>query len=412
MASHQPLTGALPKPNAPTAHAPRSREENRGHPCQAAPRKGPMNLNQMLTDLEELVRCESFSADHPAVARSAATVAAQGSRLLNAAPETLVIDGVTHLRWSFGTPRVLLIGHHDTVWPIGSLATHPWSIENGIARGPGVFDMKGGLVQMFYALATLPSLDGVEVLVTGDEEVGSPTSRGLIEESAQRCSATLVLEASADGGALKVARKGVSRYEIVVHGRAAHSGLDPEKGVNAAVEAAHHILAISELGARMNRDLGSPYGPEATTITPTLVSAGSSRNTVPARAAVSVDVRASTSSAQREVDALLHGLQVRTPGARLTVSGGVNRPPLEGRSSAELFSLAQRIAARLGMEPLRAASVGGASDGNLTAGVGCPTLDGLGAVGGGAHADDEHLVIDEMPPRAALLAELITATRG
>ncbi|MCM2393859.1 M20/M25/M40 family metallo-hydrolase [Streptomyces albipurpureus] len=371
-----------------------------------------MNLTQMLADLEELVRCESFSADHQAVARSAAAVAAQGSRLLDAVPETLVVDDVTHLRWSFGTPRVLLLGHHDTVWPIGTLATHPWSIENGIARGPGVFDMKGGLVQMFHALASLPSLDGIAVLVTGDEEVGSPTSRELILESVGGCAAAFVLEASADGGALKVARKGVSRYEIAVTGKAAHSGLNPEKGVNAAVEAAHQILAISALGAQVNEGRSAPFGPEATTITPTLVSAGSSRNTVPAHASICVDVRAASAAAQRQVDALLRGLPVRTPGARLTIAGGASRPPLERHSSAELFTLAQKVAARLGMAPLREAAVGGASDGNLTAGAGCPTLDGLGAVGGGAHADDEHLVIDELPVRATLLAELIAAARG
>ncbi len=153
----------------------------------------------MLADLEELVTCESYSADHAAVARSAQVVAEQGARLLRARAEALVIDGVTHIQWTFGTPRVLLLGHHDTVWPIGSLKTHPWSVENGIARGPGVFDMKAGLVQMFHALAALPTLDGLRVLVTGDEEVGSDTSRHLIEDLARQCAATLVLEPSAPG---------------------------------------------------------------------------------------------------------------------------------------------------------------------------------------------------------------------
>ncbi|MGW4031804.1 M20/M25/M40 family metallo-hydrolase [Streptomyces sp. NPDC004838] len=363
----------------------------------------------MLADLEELVLCESFSSDHQAVAAGAATVAAQGARHLGTAPETFVIDGVTHLRWTFGEPRVLLVGHQDTVWPMGSLATHPWSVVDGIARGPGVFDMKAGLVQMFHALGSLPALDGVRVLVTGDEELGSPTSRALIEESAKGCAAAFVLEASADGGALKTARKGVSWYEIEVRGKAAHSGLEPEKGVNAAVEAAHQILAISGLGELVNKGLPVAHGPEATSVTPTLVSSGTTGNTVPALATLGVDVRVPSTAAQRRVDELIRGLPVHTPGARLEIGGGPNRAPLETASSAGLFALAQEAAARLGMEPLRQASVGGASDGNITAGAGCPTLDGLGAVGGGAHADDEHVIVAEMPRRADLLAELITA---
>ncbi|MEU5403395.1 M20/M25/M40 family metallo-hydrolase [Streptomyces sp. NPDC005963] len=361
----------------------------------------------MLSELEELVLCESFSADHRAVARSAATVAAQGSRWLDATPETLVIGGVTHLRWTFGVPRVLLVGHHDTVWPIGSLSDHPWSIRDGIARGPGVFDMKAGLVQMFHAVGSLSSLDGIRILVTGDEEVGSRTSRELVLDSVRGCAAALVLEASADGGALKTVRKGVSRYDVSVRGRAAHSGLQPEKGVNAAVEAAHQILALTELDASMRE--GRPHGPEATTITPTLVSAGTSANTVPDRATIRVDVRAASEAAQARVDEEIHRLVVRTPGAELIVEGGPVRPPLDHGSSAALFAVAQGAAVRLGMRPLCAAAVGGASDGNLTAGAGVPTLDGLGAVGGGAHADDEHVVVSEMPLRAALLAELITS---
>lgn len=266
-----------------------------------------LSLPVMLADLEELVTCESFSADQAAMTRSAEVVGALGTRLLRAEPETIVIDGVTHLRWAFGTPCVLLLGHHDTVWPIGSLRAHPWSVADGIARGPGVLDMKAGLVQMFHALASLRSLDGVCVLVTGDEEVGSPTSRKLIEETARMCAAAFVLEAAADGdGALKTAR---------------------------------------------------------------------------------------------------------TPGARLEILGGAQRPPMEPAASADLFALASRIAADLGQEPLRAAAVGGASDGNYTAAVGCPTLDGLGAVGGGAHADTEHVEVARMIPRARLLAQLVAKPR-
>ncbi|MFC6083484.1 M20 family metallopeptidase [Sphaerisporangium aureirubrum] len=380
-----------------------------------------MDLDTMLADLAELVTCESFSADHEAVARSAALVGELGRRALGEPPETVVIDGVTHLRWSFGTPKVLLVGHHDTVWPIGSLSANPWSVVDGVARGPGVFDMKAGLVQMFHALATLPSPDGVCVLVTGDEELGSPTSRPLIEEAARGCAAAFVLEASADGGALKIARKGTSNYELVVHGRGAHAGLDPGKGANAGVELAHQILAITTLADHVNgasRAQGSGredgdagiLGP--VTITPTLSSAGTTVNTVPARARVAVDVRVPTLAAQHRVDELLRALSPRIAGTRLEVLGGPNRPPLEPDSSAALFALAQRVAAGLGLPPLAGAGVGGASDGNFTAGAGCPTLDGLGAVGGGAHAEGEHVIVAEMPGRAALLAGLIEAVRG
>ncbi|MFD3923730.1 M20 family metallopeptidase [Streptomyces sp. NPDC058595] len=369
-------------------------------------------LPVMLADLEELVLCESFSADHAAVARSAGVVGALGARLLGTAPETIVVDGVTHLRWTFGTPRVLLVGHHDTVWPAGSLKTHPWSVVDGIARGPGVLDMKAGLVQMFHALASLPSPDGVCVLVNGDEEVGSPTSRELIEESARGCVAAFVLEASAnEAGALKTARKGTSRYEVVVHGRAAHAGLEPEKGINASVEAASQVLAVADLGAALGTAGTACPVLGATTVTPTLLSAGSTLNTVPAVARVSVDVRVPTLAAQNRVDDLMRGLTPRAPGARLTVLGGGKRPPMEPESSAELFALASRIASDLGQEPLSGVAVGGASDGNFTAAAGCPTLDGLGAVGSGAHADTEHVEVARMVPRTRLLAQLVTRTR-
>ncbi|MEU1221191.1 M20 family metallopeptidase [Streptomyces microflavus] len=375
----------------------------------------------MLADLEALVRCESYSADHAALARSAEAVGALGTRLLGTAPESIVIDGVTHLRWVFGTPRVLLVGHHDTVWPTGSLEARPWSVTAGIARGPGVLDMKAGLVQMFHALASLRTLDGVCVLVNGDEEIGSPTSRELIEEAARGSVAAFVLEASGDrDGALKTARKGSSRYEVTVHGRAAHAGLDPEKGVNAAVEAAHQVLAIAGIGAAVAGGAGGSRvagdsaatggGAGTSTVTPTLLSAGSTPNTVPARARIAVDVRVPTSAAQDHIDTLLRGLTPRTPGARLEIRGIGGRPPMEPGASAELFALASRIARELGQSPLRGIAVGGVSDGNCTAAVGCPTLDGLGAVGAGAHADDEYVEVASMIPRSRLLAELITRT--
>uniref|UniRef100_UPI000564DACB M20/M25/M40 family metallo-hydrolase n=1 Tax=Streptosporangium roseum TaxID=2001 RepID=UPI000564DACB len=193
--------------------------------------------------------------------------------------------------------------------------------------------------------------------------------------------------------------------------RAAHAGLEPEKGANAAVELAHQILAVAGIAGQVDGG-AAPDGLGPTTVTPTVLSGGTTVNTVPALAGVSVDVRVPTLAAQERVDELIRVLSPRIPGTRLEVSGGPNRPPLEHASSARLFELAQRIAKDLGMEPLRGAAVGGASDGNFTAGVGCPTLDGLGAVGGGAHAAHEHVVVAEMPGRTALLTGLIASVLG
>ncbi|GAA1574067.1 M20 family metallopeptidase [Kribbella sancticallisti] len=356
-------------------------------------------LPAMLADLETLVTCESPSASLAAVARSAEVVARVGTELLGVAPEYVVIDGRTHLRWRLGDgpTRVLVLGHHDTVWPIGSLATHPFSAVDGVLRGPGCFDMKAGLVMAFHAVAALPSTAGVTLLVTGDEELGSPSSRELIEAEARGCAAALVLEASADGGALKLERKGVSNYEVRIHGRAAHAGLEPERGVNASIEAAHQILAISRLG---DADLG-------TSVTPTLLNSGTTRNTVPAAGSFFVDARVRDLVEQDRVDAAMQALTPVLDGASLEVLGGPNRPPLERKASEDLYLRAGEIAAELGISPLSGTSVGGASDGNFTAGIGTPTLDGLGAVGGGAHADHEHVLVAELAPRTALLAALM-----
>ncbi|WP_211174579.1 M20/M25/M40 family metallo-hydrolase [Pseudonocardia xinjiangensis] len=357
----------------------------------------------MLADIEELVTCESPSADLAAVAASADAVARVGTRVLGVAPERLVAEGRSHLRWRLGDgpPRVLLLGHHDTVWPVGSLATHPFRVDAGVLRGPGCFDMKAGLVVGMHALrlagATAPGRPGVTLLVTGDEELGSPTSRVLVEADAAGCAAALVLEAAADGGALKTERKGVSLYRITVTGRAAHAGLEPERGINATVELAHQLLAVHALA-----DPG-----RGTTVTPTLMSAGSASNTVAASGEVTVDVRVRDTAEQRRVDAGIRALRPVLPGARVEVAGGPNRPPLAAAASEEPFGRAVRLAAELGLPPPARAAVGGGSDGNFTAGVGTPTLDGLGATGGGAHADDEHVVVADLPGRAALVAALV-----
>lgn len=357
------------------------------------------SAREMLEDIRRLVELESPSSDLSAVARSAAAVAEIGSRLLGSPPEVIVVDGCTHLRWTIGAGknRVLLLGHHDTVWPVGSIKERPWSVVEGVLHGPGTFDMKVGLVMALHAASQLPRTTPVTILITGDEEVGSTTSRDLIEEASAECVAALVLEASAEGGALKTARKGMSDYQVEVRGRAAHAGLEPENGVNAAVEIAHQIIAISELGSQ---ELG-------TSVTPTVVGAGTTTNTVPARATLSVDVRAWSLAEQQRVDRAMHELLPVLKGAFINVTGGPNRPPLEPESSSELFDIASEVAEGLGLSRPTQAQVGGASDGNLTAGAGTRTLDGLGAVGGGAHADHEHAVVEEIPRRTALLVGLI-----
>lgn len=355
-----------------------------------------VDLDALLDDVRTLVECESPSADLAAVARSAEVVAAVGERRLGVGPERIVLDGRTHLRWRLGEgpSRVLLLGHHDTVWPIGTLARRPFAVEDGVLRGPGCFDMLTGLAMAFQAAA---GTDGVTLLVTGDEELGSPSSRALVEEEGARADAVLVLEASADGGALKTARKGVSLYDVDVTGRAAHAGLEPERGTNAAVELAHVVLALAGLG---DAEAG-------TTVTPTRAMAGTTTNTVPAAAGVAVDVRAWTTAEQERVDAAVRSLAPVLPRAALTVHGGPNRPPLEETASAALYDRASAVATQLGLPALASARVGGASDGNFTAGVGTPTLDGLGAVGGGAHAEDEHVLVAELPGRTALLRGLV-----
>lgn len=364
----------------------------------SAPVQGALSEAAIIDTIRRLVECESPSGDPEAIARSADLVAELGTELLGAAPERIDVDSVPHLRWRFGqSTRVLLLAHHDTVWPKGTITRLPFTVRDGILTGPGCFDMKTGLAMALHAIAMLDDRDGVTILVTGDEEVGSPRSRALIEETATGARATLVLEASADGGALKRERKGVSLYEIAISGRATHAGLEPEKGVNATVELAHLTLATAALADDAS----------GTSVTPTLATSGTTTNTVPAHARLWVDVRARTAHELERVDAALRTHRPVIPGASIDVRGGINRPPLESRMSATLFALATRIAASLDLAPLEGVAVGGASDGNFTAGLGVPTLDGLGAVGGGAHADDEHVLVAEIAPRARFLTELV-----
>jgi glutamate carboxypeptidase len=287
---------------------------------------------------------------------------------------------------------VLLLGHHDTVFPLGTLARRPFRVDDGIATGPGVFDMLAGIVQALHGLARLDDVSGVELLFSADEEVGSAASRELIEERARACGAVLVLEPSGPGGVLKTARKGCGTFEVIVGGRAAHAGLEPEKGVNALVEASRQVLEIAGFG---RPEMG-------TTVTPTVGAAGTTDNVVPAEARITVDVRVESADEKARVEAAMAGLAPVDPEATVTVLGGINRPPMPASASGELFPIAERVAP--GIEGM---AVGGGSDGNFTAAIGVPTLDGLGAVGGGAHADTEHVVVETMPVRAALVANLV-----
>jgi glutamate carboxypeptidase len=355
----------------------------------------------MLEELEALVEVESPSADEAATERAARLVDDLLLAHLGSRGSWLADGGRGHLLWSGGGPvSVLLLGHVDTVWPTGTTARWPFRVQDGRATGPGVFDMKAGLVQGIHALAGLDDLTGVALLVTTDEEVGSPTSRALVESTARGARAALVLEPSA-GGALKSARKGVSTYELVAHGRAAHAGLEPHKGANAGVELATQLLRVLELA---DPRLG-------TTVTPTLLSAGTTSNTVPASGRLALDVRAASTAEQDRVDRALRSLVPAVPGTRLELLGGPNRPPLDPAASAELVLRARRVASELGLPPLADVAVGGGSDGNLTAGVGVPTLDGLGAVGDGAHAEGEHVLVDAVPQRAALVGRLVQELR-
>ncbi|MER7275893.1 M20 family metallopeptidase [Dactylosporangium sp. NPDC000244] len=352
---------------------------------------------RMRDDLAELIGVESPSSDPEALARSADVVAALGHRLLGAAPERIVVADRPHLRWRFGEgpARVVLIGHHDTVWPRGTLARWPFSVDGDRATGPGVVDMKGGLVILFHALAACADLDGVAVVVNADEEIGSPTSAALIQDTARGAAGALVLEGSSHGR-LKVARKGIAHYTVRVTGRAAHAGNAPHLGINAGVELSHQILRIVELNA-----------PErGTTVTPTDAVAGTTSNTVPAAARVSVDVRSFDPEEMRRVDAALRALAPVLPGAELEVELGPARPAMPETAATELFALAQRLTARLTGQIAVGEAVGGGSDGNLTAGVGVRTLDGLGAIGGNAHAEGEWIQLSSMPDRAALVSTL------
>ncbi|TNH24097.1 M20 family metallopeptidase [Micromonospora orduensis] len=354
----------------------------------------------MVDRLGTLVARESAPGALPQLESCADLLARWGEEVLGRPARRVVVDGLPHLLWPAADQRVLLLGHFDTVFPVGTIGSRPFSVAGDVATGPGVCDMKAGIVQMFAALRLIGDTSAVGVLLTCDEESGSVTSRQLIEREARRSGAVLVLEAATPDGHVKVARKGGSVYRLIVSGRAAHAGVEPQRGVNATVEVAHQVLSLGALGAA---DSGG------TSVTPTLLSAGTTTNTVPERASLAVDVRAWTTDELERVDHAIRGLVPFLPEATLDVQGGINRYPMSAELSRPLLELAQSIAGQLGIGGLLGAYAAGASDGNFTAALGVPTLDGLGAVGGGAHSAEEYVCLDRMPERTALLAGLVDA---
>jgi len=355
-------------------------------------------LPAMVDAVESLVLLESPSDDLDACEAIVQEAIGAFSAWLPSPARAEQHGGRPVWRWGPDQPRVLLLGHLDTVWPIGSLARLPFTNDGQRMTGPGVFDMKAGVVQGWAALALagLTEDSGVGMLLTTDEEIGSHASRALIADAIRHAESVLVLEPSVDS-ALKTARKGTSWYVIDVEGRAAHAGLDPERGVNALVAAAELAIAAP----------GWADAERGTTVTPTVLTAGSTPNTVPAHARLTLDVRAWSTAEQIRIDERMREWQPSVRGAHLDIGGGIDRPAMEQATAARLLGLALETASALGLLPLEGRAVGGASDGNLTAAAGVATLDGLGAVGDGAHADHEWASVPGMAERAALTAGLL-----
>jgi glutamate carboxypeptidase len=355
--------------------------------------------------IERLVVLESPSTDKAAVDRCGRELASRLETIGGAVTRVAGGERGDHIVAEFAgaPPGVLLLGHFDTVWPVGQIARMPLTADAGRLHGPGIFDMKAGIgVSMLAmrALAAFPQPDRprVTMLWTTDEEIGSRSSRATIETQARGHAAVLVLEPSLPGGAAKTSRKGVGEFELTVHGVAAHAGLDPGKGASAIHELAHQIVSIAGL-----QDVE-----RGVTLNVGRVSGGSRTNVVAETASASIDVRASTMADASRIEQALAGLRPHLQGTRLELHGSVDRPPLERSAGvARLYGLARETARSLGRE-LAEGSAGGASDGNFTAALGVPTLDGLGPRGDGAHALHEHVEIDDLPWRAAFLAALLS----
>jgi glutamate carboxypeptidase len=372
--------------------------------------------NEIVSTIRELVEIESPSDNKAAVDGVAEIIAQKFARLggkIRVHPAKqfgnhLQVDFADKSSKSSATKPILLLGHYDTVYPLGTLADMPCRIAGDKLTGPGVLDMKSGIALMIHAIAGLqdwngPELHGilprpVTVLLVSDEEVGSDSSRSITESLAKRAAAVLVLEPSYGlRGAVKTARKGVGEYVVKVTGKASHAGLDFEKGINAILELARQIEKISSF-----TDLK-----KGLTVNVGIVSGGSRTNVVPAEATAQIDVRIARMKDAAGIDKKMGSLRPFNRKCNIEITGGINRPPMERTTGiVALYKQAVSIARDLGWK-LDEAAVGGGSDGNFTAGLGIPTLDGLGGVGDGAHATHEHILISELPKRAALLAGLI-----
>ena len=364
--------------------------------------------SEMVASLREMVLRESPTQDKQACDALCSYLAAQFECLGGRVRIHRQRSAGNHLQVIFtgakGREPVLLLGHFDTVYDMGTLQTMPWREEKGRLYGPGVLDMKSGIAQMMFALWAAHEVRGglprpVTVLLVSDEEGGSESSRALTEKIARQCAAVLVCEPSGPGGALKTARKGVGSFLMKITGQAAHSGLDFEKGQSAILELAHQIQAVSRL-TDLKRGVTLNVG---------VVRGGTRTNVIAAEAVAEVDLRIAKKADGAVMERKIRGLRPVNPKCRIEIEGGINRPPMERtKQVVALYELARKIAGRLGFR-LAEIAVGGGSDGNFTGGIGIPTLDGLGAVGEGAHATHESIVAAELPRRAALLAGLIEA---
>ena len=347
-----------------------------------------------LIDIQRLVECESPTEDLAACNQVVDLAVEIANKLLKTPATKMNESGRPVFWWGAKNPKIVLLCHLDTVWPKGSFQP-TWKIEADTATGPGVFDMKAGFVQALYAISQINGAqDNVALVATTDEETGSATSKELIERLAKTAQAVLVFEASLNGK-VKTGRKGTAMYQVSVIGKASHAGLEPEMGINATTELAKLVMQISTLE---NPEFG-------TTAVPTVMQSGTTTNTVPALAKLDIDVRSFTISELNRIDKSIRALSSDV--AKVEVTGGINRPPLETSSSMELYEKLEKVAKDLGLSPIGHASVGGASDGNLAAAAGAKVLDGLGAIGVGAHAPGESIKISTIEERIKLTTAFI-----
>lgn len=367
--------------------------------------------SEFLSSVRALVETESPSGDLNGSRQVVLLLAEMAAQIgaVNSIDRIPANDFGEHLRIRAFTKAhdkraILLLGHTDTVHPRGSIQTRPWRVDGNQIYGPGIFDMKSNCA---LAIEILRALDASEIkpaapitlLLTCDEESGSPSGRSLVEAEAKNARAVLVMEPSASGGRAKTARKGTGMFTVEVRGRAAHAGLDPEKGVNAVLELARQTVRLSELNDPAN----------GTNVSVTMVNGGTASNVVPARAIAEVDMRFTSLDLGIAVESDILSAKPFDSRASVTVTGGINRPPLERTAKVtNLYQRAREIAARLDFD-LGEASVGGGSDGNFAAALGVSVLDGLGIEGDGAHADHEHIVTDNIATRGAMLAGLIAS---